>query len=131
MFLSVSVTLNGMDKESKARAGEAVAQAMADHGWDATDLARKADIPDAETIRKLVKVGTWPRPATREKIELALGWAPGDMHRAARGELDGEGVRRSGDPVEAAIEGTELSRGQKARLLSLYFDMIDGKETTG
>lgn len=130
MFPNVSATLCGMDEAGKIRAGKAVARAMARQGWDAPDLARAAGIPDPQTVRNLVNKGTWPRPRTRAKLEEALGWAPGDLYNAAAGDMDDAGDETD-DPVVAAIKQSPLSRGNKAALLSTYYDMIDAGQQRG
>jgi plasmid maintenance system antidote protein VapI len=47
-------------------------------------LARQAGV-DATTVRALIRGTRWPRMVTAERINAALGWAPGELQRAGLG----------------------------------------------
>jgi hypothetical protein len=71
--------------DGRANARAKIAEAMADRGWNVSDLARAANI-DVGTAGDLMNAIRWPQRATQNKIELALGWSPGSIGSYQRGE---------------------------------------------
>lgn len=62
------------------------------------DVAIKASV-SARSVHNLESGATWPQAANRERIEQALGWAPGSLEAIRDGgeptELDGDGPSQS------------------------------------
>ncbi|OFU55776.1 hypothetical protein HMPREF3121_05545 [Corynebacterium sp. HMSC11E11] len=62
------------------------------------DVAIKASV-SARSVHNLESGATWPQAANRERIEQALGWAPGSLETIRDGgeptELDGDGPSQS------------------------------------
>lgn len=112
-----------MDTDGKRRAGAYFATQAARLGWSAAKVAEEAGI-DAGTVRTFMEGESWPWPAKRQAMERAVGLELGTLELAARDLLPTAHV----DPVERAIQESSLSRGDRAKLLSLYYDMIDEQE---
>lgn len=91
---------------------------------DAARVAGLAGI-DPGTVTDFWEARRWPRAATRTALETALGVPLGSFEAAARG--DGPAAEEA-DPVELAINKSDLSRADRAKLLGYYFDMIDKHE---
>jgi len=115
-----------MDRESRERAGRAVANEIAERGWNSADLARHADIPDPATVREFIDGKRWPRGATRAKIEAALDWQTGHLDDIAKARASAPGA----DLVVAAIERSDLSRADKSELIWHYHRLLDASAPT-
>lgn len=76
--------LDGVTRDQMTRAGRAVEARMAERLLGRTALARRAQI-DPKTLRALLTGSRWPRVAVRARIESALGWPAGEIHRRALG----------------------------------------------
>lgn len=99
---------------------------MAARGWNATDLAHEAGIPDTSTIRDFTSGARWPRTSTRGAIERALGLEPGVLERISKGTHADLGALIE-DEVVAAIKRSDLSRAAKAELEMHYYRLVDGE----
>lgn len=110
-----------MDEQGRRRAAAMYRRQMAAKGLGPGDVAALGGIPDPATVRTFAEGNSWPWAKTRAKLEEGAGLEPGSIDAAARDD----GPATVGDPVVVAIEAAPLSRGQKHRLLSLYFDMLD------
>jgi plasmid maintenance system antidote protein VapI len=73
-----------MTSEQRTRAGNAVAARLIELGMTPGSLARLAGV-DVTTIRALIRGTRWPRMVTAERINSALGWAPGELQRIGLG----------------------------------------------
>lgn len=127
MFLNVSDTLRGMARpttDGMKAAGQFVSARMAASRLDAVQLAAAAEIGDPKTVRDLVDGVRWPRIGTLAKVEDALGLEYGTIAAIAAGAQPPS----QGDPVEIAINGSTLTRAQKAKLLGMYYEMLDEDE---
>ncbi len=80
--------------------GRVVAARRAALEMTQTDVAIKASV-SARSIHNLESGATWPQVANRERIEHALGWAPGSL----------EAIREGGEPVELAGDEPSQSTG--------------------
>lgn len=116
-----------MDQEGKRRAGAHLATAASRLGWSAARLAEEADI-DQQTVRDFMEGRRWPWLAKRQAMELAVGLEPGTLELAARGLLPAD---EHVDPVEEAIQNSALTRGNKAKLVGTYYDMLDEQQARG
>lgn len=115
-----------MDDSGKKKAGDYLAAQTARLGWSPARLAEEADV-DPQTVRDFLDGKRWPQTKTRSALERAVGIATGDLELAARGWFDN--LAPAGDPVERAItESNQLSRADKAALLSSYFTMLDREQ---
>ena len=123
LFPRVSVTLLDMDEAGRRRAGEYLAGQASRHGWSVARLALEAGL-DPQTVRALIEGERWPWAIKRQAMEQAVGLEVGTLELVARGLLGDEDV----DPVEQAIQESELTRGNKAKLLGTYYDMIDQQQ---
>lgn len=110
-------------EESRKAVGRAVQVRMAELRHSPTTMADAADV-DAKTIRSLVSGERWPQLLQRDRIETALGWEPGTLQNMADGVYAGD---PEVDPVERAIEGSNLTRANKAKLLGMYYELLDGQ----
>lgn len=124
MFLEVSATLRTMKHDQAGREKAAAAFRKRIGSRSPQWIAEMAGIPDPATVRAFIDGESWPRSANRGKLETLAEMEPGELEAIARGETDGLG----GDPVVTAIEGSALSRGDRHRLLSIYFDMLDNPD---
>jgi transcriptional regulator with XRE-family HTH domain len=73
--------------EQRRRASRAVRERMNDLGLTVPKLARAAGV-DQSTIRALLACQRWPRAATRQAINHALGWPMGELGRRAASPPD-------------------------------------------
>ncbi len=108
-----------MDMEQRRTAAAAVRQAMDSAGLEAPQLAALADI-SVETVRDFLACRRWPRTSKRNAMEKQLGWEPGRIAAVAR--QASAAVER--DPVQAALEQTELSTEERLEVLGLYLDIL-------
>lgn len=115
-----------MDDDGKRRAADRLAAEMARNGWSVPRLAVEAKL-DPATIRKLLDAESWPWAEKRLAMETALGMEPGTLELVARGLLE----EPAGDPVVRAIQGSALTRGNKATLTGTYYDMLDEQQERG
>lgn len=117
-----------MSPEGRKTAARAFRLAVG--GLDATEVARRAEIPDAGTVRTFMAGNSWPNLATREKLETLAGWQLGDLVLYAYGDKKIEG---GGDAVIDAIDESELTPRNKRRLKLAYEDMLEAQreEATG
>lgn len=113
-----------MDTEGRERAASAYRKLM--KGKDHAAIAQLAGISDPATVRAFVDGMSWPRAATRIKLEEAAGLEPGDLTLIAYGDkrVDDD---EDDDPVVAAIERSALSRANKHLLRGQYFAMLDAQ----
>jgi hypothetical protein len=115
-----------MSPEQKRLAADYALSKLGEVGWDDGRLAVEAHI-DAGTVRTFLKGETFPQNAKRTAIETALGIPEGTLRLVALGmAVESEAA----DPVEAAITKSSLSRGNKAKLIGLYFDMLDAPDAS-
>lgn len=97
-----------MTPEQRLRAGRAVAARLAETQSTPPALARAAGVAP-NTIRALIRGDRWPRPDTRERIVVALGWPRGELVRRA---LDGEVAQLStADLLLEVLRRVELLEG--------------------
>lgn len=111
-------------KEEKGRAAAYVLRKMAGRGWDAQRLSDEAGL-DIQTVRTFLQAKTWPQTRKRGAIEEALGLPAATIEMAARGMTE---QPDDADPVEVAINQSELTRGDKATLIGTYYKMLDAQE---
>lgn len=78
--------------------GRAVAARRAALGMTQADVAVKASV-SARSVHNLESGATWPQAANRERIEQALGWAPGSL----------EAIRDGGEPAELTDDEPQQS----------------------
>lgn len=74
---------------SREEVGRAVEARIADLGTSLARLAEVANVGES-TLRRLIRGDTWPNAATRSRIEIALGWNFGTLHRLALGQVTEE-----------------------------------------
>lgn len=129
-----------MDDQQRARAGQAVAMAMDQHGWSYNQLAAMSEVA-AVTIRDLCSGKRWPWTAKRNSIEAALGWETGRIAQIAKGNVTNDHRPNAGtgcaDPThgmtveDALIElltHSDLSRARRAKVLAFYLDMLEDQD---
>lgn len=75
-----------MEQAAREAAGRAVLRQMSRQKLSRTDVIRASGV-DNKTLQALLEGQRWPQVLTRARIEEAIGWQPGDIERAARGEL--------------------------------------------
>jgi hypothetical protein len=121
-FRDASVMARG--EAEKMRARGYVLRKLQEKGWDEARLVKETKL-DRGTVRTFLAGATFPQKAGRNAIEDALGVHRGMLEQVAAG-MDEEGPL---DPVERAVQSSALSRGAKARVLGLYFDLLDGQRT--
>lgn len=112
----------------RERAAIAYRKAAAEAGLTPTELARRGGIPDVDTVRDFMDGERWPRTPTRAKLEKAIGWEPGTIEGISLGEPV---TPTSGDPVVRAIEGSELNRANRHRLIGTYYELLDQQGSEG
>jgi transcriptional regulator with XRE-family HTH domain len=107
-------------------AGQYVLDRRTDLGWAQADLAREAGV-DVATISSLERAGHWPAPATRAKLEIALGWQRGSLQAALGGRRPllasevSEDPPRYLDPAEQHIADTPgITREQAELFITMY-----------
>lgn len=114
----------GMTEEAKRRAARLLRSTAAERGMDAARVAGLAGI-DPGTVTDFWEARRWPRAATRTALETVLNVPLGSFEAAARGDAPDTDVT---DPVELAISKSTLSRGDRAKLIGYYYDMVDKHE---
>ncbi len=110
-----------MDLEQRQAAAAAVREAMDAQGLEAPQLAALADI-SVETVRDFLACRRWPRTAKRNAIERQLGWDAGRIAAIARATERSMGNR---DPVQAALDQTELDPDERYEVLSFYLEVLN------
>jgi transcriptional regulator with XRE-family HTH domain len=73
--------------EQRRRGSRAVRERMNDLGLTVPKLAKDAGV-NQSTIRALLAAQRWPRAATRQAINHALGWPMGELARRAASTPD-------------------------------------------
>lgn len=96
---------------------------MGEKRYSPMDLAERAGV-DEKTIRTFIAGQTWPWTSKRAGIEEALGWQVGTLQAMVDGVYAGD---PDIDPVQRAIEASELTRANKAKLLGMYYELLDGQ----
>lgn len=129
MFLEVSATIQGMEQNGRLRAAEVYSRAVDELGLTPTEVARRGDIPDPDTVRDFMDGARWPQATTRAKLEKAIGWEAGSINALTRGEPPISAA--AGDRVIAAIEASALTRANRHRLIAAYYDMLEQQEREG
>jgi ribosome-binding protein aMBF1 (putative translation factor) len=112
-------------EDQRARAIRVVIKAMERRGWDRSDLAKMAKV-DRDTVNSFLDNERWPQQPSRNAMEDALGLTRGAIELAASGMGDIKD-KATGDPVERAIEASDLTRANKKLLTGQYFLMLDGQ----
>jgi hypothetical protein len=131
LFLEVSATLWGMGRTEaeRRRARDYALHRLGELQHDDAWLVAVTGL-DRQTVKDFLDGKRWPWPAKRGAIENALRLPPGTLDLAARGAVrppDDE----AGDPVEAAVTKSALSRADKAKVLGLYYELLDAQQERG
>lgn len=71
-----------MIPEQRKRAGDAVLLRLAQLHMSVPKLAERSGV-SAATLRALIRGERWPNSHTRERINHALGWPPGELAQRA------------------------------------------------
>lgn len=116
-----------MNSDQKQRAANYVLVQMSQRGWDQGDLALRSAL-DPATVRTFLRGETWPQSKKRRAIEDALEVGRGTLELVARGVAGDFEPELKGDPVERAINESELTRANKAKLIGAYYEMLDGQQ---
>lgn len=97
-----------MDQAAREAAGRAVLRQMSRMQLNRADVLRNSGV-DNKTLQALLDGTRWPHVSTRAKVEAAIGWQPGDIERAARGELAGDAPARPAGSLSDAELIAELA----------------------
>jgi hypothetical protein len=103
--------LDGVTRDQMLRAGRAVEARMAERMLGRSALARRAEV-DPKTLRALLTGERWPRVTVRARIEAALGWPSGEIHRRARGERPLAGELSRFPELDLLTELVRRARGR-------------------
>ena len=106
-----------MDVTQRHAAAAAVREAMHAKNWEAPQLAARAQI-SVETVRDFLAARRWPRSGKRSAMEAALGWEQGRIAAIAEDALP------VGDPVQLALDRTELSADDRYEVLTVYLRLL-------
>lgn len=68
-------------RRRRQRAAAAFIARRGELGLSQEELAKRADVA-YRTVQNF-EHGVWPNPVTRARLEKALGWPPGEIHRLA------------------------------------------------
>lgn len=114
------------NEEGRKRAAELVLQALPN--ISVQSLADRASL-DPSTVRDFLEGTRWPHGTSRSRIEDVAGLPDGALEAAARNTYTP--ASDDVDPVEAAIEASDLTRSNKFKLLGIYVDMLEQQEERG
>ncbi len=111
-----------MEPENRRRAAAAVALAMERNRWSADDLAEEASI-GVDTVQDFLSARRWPRRASRNAIEDALGWDPGRI-----AEVAAQANEPAGGDDEDRLDLSALSPRNRHRLMAFYYELLENQE---
>lgn len=114
-----------MDQDGKRRAADFAQKRLGQLGWSTAYLATRAGVSE-DTVRDFLRADRWPWEAKRNLMEEAMGMPRGTLERVARDSAVTDVV--DGDPVEVAIQESELTRANQHKLIGMYLEMLDEQQ---
>jgi transcriptional regulator with XRE-family HTH domain len=118
------VELDEQELEARRRVVRYVRSLMSTQRLSDPQLADRAGIT-VDTVRDFLSTERWPQEVKRWAMEEVLGLNRGYLDMLRKGLVQEE---TAGDPVEQAIDRTDLSRADKLRLKAMYLDMLDAQQ---